>query len=283
MRKQQASGAYDKIESAKEFAEKLSAELKVIGKDQHLKVEFSPQDLLKGPEVSADVLKERMLEHMKKNNYGVLKAEKRDGNIGFLELSSFSPHEFSKNAIKDAMNYLSDTDALVIDLRNNEGGDPAAVANLLSYMLDNGVHLNDFVGKDGKVESSTYTSQPEGKKFGKDKPVYILTSGKTFSAAEEFAYDAQALGRATVVGEQTRGGANPGNAVALDSHFSAFVPHRKAVNPITKSNWESVEQKGVQPKAEHSVPALQAEEKALQLARQELAKLRREANAQTSK
>jgi retinol-binding protein 3 len=77
-----------------------------------------------------------------------------------------------------------------------------------------------------------------------DKDVYVLTSSRTFSGAEEFAYDLQALKRATIIGETTRGGANFGNGFVLGEHFVSFIPVGRAVNPATKTNWDGV---GVRP------------------------------------
>ena len=92
--------------------------------------------------------------------------------------------------------------------------------------------------------------------------MYVLTSGRTFSGAEEFAYNLQALKRATIVGETTGGGAHPGGIVTLPHGLAVFVPTGRAINPITKTNWEGT---GVKPDV--AVPADTALEKALELAR----------------
>ena len=100
-----------------------------------------------------------------------------------------------------------------------------------------------------------------GRRFGESKPLYILTSGRTFSAAEAFAYNLQALGRATVVGEITGGGAHPFEYRRVHPHFAVDLPEARSINPITGSNWQGV---GVQPDV--AVPADQALAKALELA-----------------
>ncbi|MGK0295667.1 MAG: hypothetical protein ACI884_001830, partial [Ulvibacter sp.] len=86
-----------------------------------------------------------------------------------------------------------------------------------------------------------------------DTPVYILTSGGTFSAAEEFSYNLKNLERATIVGETTGGGAHPGGSIVATDRFMIWVPTGRAINPITNINWEGT---GVSPHIE--VPAGEA-------------------------
>jgi C-terminal processing protease CtpA/Prc len=157
-----------------------------------------------------------------------------------------------------AMALLVNSYALIIDLRHNGGVDRRMVSDLCTYLFPAGakIHLSDFVGRDDPTPRSSYTlpSVP-GKTFAGD--VYILTSHFTFSGGEEMSYDLQALKRATIVGETTGGGANPGGPVPLPGNFSIFVPIGRPINPITKTNWEGV---GVQPDV--VVPADKALEKA---------------------
>jgi C-terminal processing protease CtpA/Prc len=103
----------------------------------------------------------------------------------------------------------------------------------------------------------------QGTKFGPTKPVYVLTSSHTFSAAEEFTYNLQTRKRATIVGETTGGGAHPGDMVSLPFGLMAFVPNGRAINPITHTNWEGT---GVKPDV--TIPADTALETALKLARE---------------
>ena len=105
-----------------------------------------------------------------------------------------------------------------------------------------------------------------GRRFGSSKPLYILTSRRTFSAAEAFAYNLQALGRATIVGEVTGGGAHPFEYRRVHPHFAVDLPEGKSVNPITGTNWEGV---GVKPDV--PVPPDEALSRALELARAAIA------------
>jgi C-terminal processing protease CtpA/Prc len=155
--------------------------------------------------------------------------------------------------VAGAMAFLANTDALIIDLRENHGGNPAMVALLATYFFsgDRDVHLNDLEWRDDGTNHYTVTQwwtlpYVPGERY-LDREVYVLTSHGTFSGAEEFAYDLQTQKRATIVGEVTGGGANPGGGVRLADHFSVFMPRGRAINPITKKNWEEV---GVKPDIE---------------------------------
>jgi C-terminal processing protease CtpA/Prc len=140
---------------------------------------------------------------------------------------------------------LPTTNALVIDLRENGGGDSWTAALAASYLFDEKrVHLEDFVFRNGLTQQAWTTPRVAGKRFGGRKPVYILTSGRTFSGGEEFAYDLQALHRATVIGEKTGGGAHFSGIRALDDWFVIVVPCAHPINPVTRTDWEGV---GVQP------------------------------------
>jgi C-terminal processing protease CtpA/Prc len=130
---------------------------------------------------------------------------------------------------------------LIIDLRNNSGGDAAAVTFLASYLFDKRTQLNSFYYREGNRTEQRWTADiVPGPRYGGTKPVYILTSKDTFSAAEDFTYALKNLQRATVVGETTGGGANQGDDKRLLPHFSLFVPLGRVVSPVTKTNWEGV-------------------------------------------
>lgn len=153
-----------------------------------------------------------------------------------------------------AMTFLAGTEALLIDLRNNGGGEPEMVALLSSYLFDKPVHLNDIYSRtENKTQEYWTRAGVAGKRYGESKDVYVLTSRRTFSAAEEFTYNLKNLKRATIVGETTGGGAHPVMPVRLHDHFRIMAPFARAINPITKTNWEGT---GVKPDIE--TPASQA-------------------------
>jgi C-terminal processing protease CtpA/Prc len=139
------------------------------------------------------------------------------------------------------MSFLANTDGLIIDLRNNGGGSSFMATLISSYLLDGSppIHLNDIYWRFYDLTQS-FWSLPfvPGKRFGTNKPVYLLTSQVTCSAAEEFAYSLQAIKRVKIFGEKTRGGANPGGNHRINEHFQVFIANGRSINPITKDNWE---------------------------------------------
>jgi C-terminal processing protease CtpA/Prc len=143
-------------------------------------------------------------------------------------------------AYASRMSQVADARALILDLRENHGGDPSAVALLLSYLFEPPpVHLNDIWWRDDGSTWQLWTrAHVEGKRFGGKKPVFVLTSRRTFSGGEEAAYDLQVQKRATLVGETTGGGANPAPLHKLDENFALAIPSGRAINPVTYTNWE---------------------------------------------
>ncbi len=252
-------GEYDKLSSAKQFAEKLTADVQEVSHDKHLRVRYSFQPIPEragGPRPPSAEEREQFRREMARINYGFQKVERLPGNIGYVEFRNFLDPEGGADTVASVFNFLANTDALIIDLRRNGGGDPKMVALICSYLFGaEPVHLNDLHWRSGsgeRVEEFWTLKDVAGKRYaGKD--VYVLTSGYTFSGAEEFSYNLKNLKRATLVGETTGGGANPGGGNRLTEHFGAFIPTGRAVSPVTKTNWEGA---GVEP--DIKVPADQA-------------------------
>lgn len=180
-----------------------------------------------------------MRRQMAARGYGVAKVEILGDNVGYLDMQGFFPVEGAAPAITAAMTRLADCDALILDMRANGGGDPAGVAFLSSYVFEQRTHLNDLYWREGNRTQRFWTDTGvPGKCYGQHKPVYVLAGPHTFSGAEEFSDNLQQLKRATLVGETTGGGANPGRMRELGPHFAAFIPNGRAINPVSKSNWE---------------------------------------------
>lgn len=240
---------YDEITSGPALAQKLTADLQAVTRDKHLRVQFSERPLPeRGDPRRRDP--EQMRRDAAKANYGFYKVEVLPGNIGYLDLRQFYRGEIAAEKATAAMNFLSDTEALIIDLRKNGGGAAEMVAFIISYLLGpEPVLINTayFRPENRTFESWTLKDVPGRRYTGKN--VYVLTSNYTFSAAEEFAYDLQTQKRATIIGETTGGGANPNTFVRLSDHFMLSVPIGRAINPVTKTNWEGV---GVKPDLEVS-------------------------------
>ncbi|CAA9386336.1 MAG: interphotoreceptor retinoid-binding protein [uncultured Pyrinomonadaceae bacterium] len=238
---------YDTLTSAREFAQKLTDDLQAISKDKHLRVRFSKNAIPVRKDREAPTAEELAEEtnYMRRINFGFERIERMPGNIGYVDLRGFFHPKDGAETVASAMNFLSNTDALIFDLRQNGGGDPEMVALISSYLFgDKPVHLNSLYWRKGDRTEDFYTKPNlANKKFG-DRDVYVLTSNYTFSGAEEFSYNLKNLKRATIVGETTGGGANPGGMFRLSEHFGAFIPTGRAVSPITKTNWEGT---GVEP------------------------------------
>ncbi len=247
IRNRQKNKEYDAITSGQEFAKKLTEDLQAISRDKHLRVRFSHQPIPVRKERSepTEEEKQQYAGYIKRINYAFEKVERMPGNIGYIDLRGFSDAEAGAETVAAAMNFLQNTDALIFDLRQNGGGSPAMVALISSYLFgDKPVHLNSLYWRKGDRTDDFWTKPASaGKKFP-DRDVYILTSKRTFSAAEEFSYNLKSLKRAVIVGETTGGGAHPGGMFRLSDHFGVFVPTGRAINPITKTNWEGT---GVEP------------------------------------
>jgi len=222
--------AYVGVTDPVQFAQQLTDQLRAITKDAHMRVIFgSPFGNQPPPTGPLDA---------------GFEVKRLDGNIGLIRLARFAPPDVFNPAADEAMRSLSDSKALIIDMQANGGGHPASVAYLVSYFLaaDKTIHINSLLWRNRGTDTfrtETFSSSPTPLRY-LDKPVYVLVGPKTYSAGEEFAYDLQALKRATVVGAKTRGGANPGGLTDLGSNFFVVVPTGQAKNPITHTNWEGV-------------------------------------------
>lgn len=251
-----AKKEYDQITSAKQFAMTLTKDLQAVSNDKHLRVRYSHSPIPERGErrepTAAEI--EQRKRDMNWMNHGFTKVERLAGNIGYLEFRNFMDEELGADTVAAAMNFVNGTDALIIDLRGNGGGNPAMVALICSYLFGpEPVHLNDLYWREGNRTDEFWTRKEVAGKRYLNKDVYVLTSKRTFSGAEEFTYNLKNLKRATIIGETTGGGAHPGGGFRISEHFGMFVPTGRAISPITKTNWEGT---GVTP--DIAVPADQA-------------------------
>lgn len=243
------SNAYDKITSPAEFSKKLTEDLQSVSKDLHLKVRFEPERIAQEKRVVSEEKKleaeKKMAMQMAEINYGFTEAKILDGNIGYLNLRTFADIKYAEETATATMNFLSNTNAIIIDLRTNGGGVPSMMQLLSSYFFDETpVLLSDFYERKTDTKTQLYSFAKVAGKRSTNKPIYILTSKQTFSAAEAFAYTLKHLDKAVIVGEITKGGANRTKRINLNDKFTISVPYIKSIHPITKTNWEG---KGVQP------------------------------------
>jgi hypothetical protein len=220
-----AAGDYASITDPVAFAARLTSDLQSVTNDKHLQVHFN-----KDAELSAELTP---------TNGGFIRVDRLQGNIGYIKLRDFPPGEMFSLFADEAMRKLQDTKALIIDLRENIGGDVASVSYFSSFFFDptRSVHLDDLIYRVGFTKEYSTSAVPTPYLH---KPIYILTSRETFSGGEEFTNDMKVNMRATVVGEVTAGGANSGISVPLNDFFLLYVPVSSIQNAVTKSNWEGV-------------------------------------------
>ncbi|MFL5485128.1 MAG: S41 family peptidase [Gemmatimonadaceae bacterium] len=255
LRKRIERGEFSRVPDPSTFAQMLTQDLQAISHDKHLRVRLRASDPASGPSGGFGV---------PSSIFG--RTERMEGDVAYIEILSFgAPPEAVREETSRVMSAAADAKALIIDLRRNGGGSPFTVALVSSYLFGaDPVHLNSLYFRPANRTDDFYTDpRVSGRKFGADKPVYVLTSPRTFSGAEEFAYNLKTRKRATIVGETTGGGANPGRGVPLPHDLTVFVPTGRAINPITKTNWEGV---GVKPDV--AVDASVALDTAYRLARQ---------------
>ncbi len=235
IRARAARKEYDSLTDAEAFARALTEHLQEVSRDKHLRV-LNTSGGGANFATRLDPELNRLLSA--KRNYGFEKIERLGGNVGYLDLRGFEDPGAARDTVTAAMAFLTNTDALIFDLRQNGGGTPHMVALLSSYLFDKPVHLNSIYDRPSNTTREFWTqAEVPGKRYG-DKPVFVLTSKRTFSAAEEFTYNLKNLKRAVIVGETTGGGAHPVSPRRLGTQFIITVPMARSINPITKTNWE---------------------------------------------
>jgi hypothetical protein len=262
-----ARGTYDSYDMAPGFALRLDHDLAVLAHDKHLHVRYSSRPL--SPQRPADATDPppapdaaaRNRARMEAMNCGFRTAEQLDGNVGYLKFDVLGDPDACERTAAAALTFLAGTRALILDLRENGGGSAQMAQLLASYLFDRRTQLSAvWTRRSGRTEEFWTRDTVSGRRFGGMKPVYVLTSHATCSAAEALAYDLQAQHRATIVGETTGGGAHPVRSRRIDEHFMITVPYARAINPVTHANWEGV---GVTPDVK--APAADALATALRL------------------
>jgi retinol-binding protein 3 len=248
----ESKGDYDAISDGDALAARLTNDMQEVSHDRHLRVDFNPFKM--PPEVEPTPEDETRFHHqMEHDNCAFDKVEILPNNIGYVKFDAFMDASFWGPTVVSAMGFVAHTDALIFDLRENGGGEPAMVTLIASYLFDRPTHLIDIYNrkKDSTTQNWTLAYLP-GARLTK-QPVFVLTSKRTFSGAEEFAFDLKNQKRATIVGETTGGGAHPVSGHTVADYFMVGVPFAKSLDPVTKTNWEGT---GVEPDVK--VPAADA-------------------------
>lgn len=248
-------GAYDGAHSKAELAKKLSEDLVKITNDLHFFVGVDPEWIAEtrskdDPVRKAAIRKEELMK-LENSNFGFDSVSRLDGNIGYIRFNYFADPEMAYEAAAAAMRFVENSDAVIIDLRYNNGGYLEMAQFLASYFFpgDKDQLLFDYYyNEDGKrIERGQWVLPALPGKRMTEKPVYILTGSTSFSSAEWFSYMMKKLGRATLIGERTAGGAHPVDRKPINDDFFVQVPIGQIRDPVDHGDFEGV---GVQPDIE---------------------------------
>jgi hypothetical protein len=223
------------------FADLLTRQMRDVSHDMHLEVVYSRDRLPEHPGAPTAESVANYRRALERENCTFETVKILPHHIGYLKLNSFPDVSICRSTAVAAMAALNGADAVIFDLRDNQGGYPEMVMLIAAYLFDHPEYM--YSPREAPTERLWTRSPVAGNRLA-DKPVYVLTSGTTWSAAEQFSYDLKMLKRATLVGERTRGGAHAGVFYRIDDHFGMGIPEVRAVNPFSKTDWEGV---GVEP------------------------------------
>ena len=223
------SGEYDGLRPDV-IATQLQTEMRNLMHDLHFRIQALPE----GWTPPAD--EDQAIQQGPSAPYGFQSVQRLEGNIGYIDLRSFTNARYIEETVEASMRLLQGSSSIIFDLRKNGGGDPAAVQLISSYIFDptEPTHLNSLYFRPSDETTEYWTHDGFDTSLAMpDVPVYVLTSSRTFSAAEEFTYNLKNLKRATIVGETTGGGAHPVNSFIFDNTLMVVLPIARAINPIS--------------------------------------------------
>jgi len=220
----------------------LSRDLKSVNQDIHLNAWSFPPDRYNQNTEKVDPIV-RQLHIIRKNaerSFDFKKVEILEGNIGYLELTKFKsiPDPRLERVLEGAMNFLSCCSAIILDLRRNTGGNFRMIQKFMSYFFKKSVQLTGSYTRDSGGVMELYTRDNFSHQHLVDIPLFVLVSSRTISGPEMVAYDLQVLNRAVIIGEKTKGAANPSRFHRIKEKLLVCIPYGYAVNSITQSNWE---------------------------------------------
>jgi hypothetical protein len=227
------------LQNPQELAERLQKDISKIHHDPHMHINYDPAFHVQ--QYLAPTKEEIILtnKYWKENNYAFTKVEILPGNIGYLTFNVFVEDvESAKPTITSALRFLSNTSAIIIDLRENYGGSPAMVNQIESFFFKEKTHMNDLINRSANDTTFFYADPAKADSLNLLMPVYILTSHNTFSGGEDFSYGMQKANRAIIVGETTGGGAHPQMPFSVGQGFVISIPYARSLNPVTNTNWE---------------------------------------------
>lgn len=246
----QSIGKYDSLGDPRELAHQLTREIRELTQDKHIRIQYDKElekdllEFLASPKKS-NRISEADLAIDQSRNFYFKRVEILPLNIGYVELNGFAlPSKSTSETIYAAMGFVAHTNAVILDLRNNFGGNAEVANEILSYFFSEKQFIGRSYNKIEDVWTDQYAKRKSSKKLVLSMPIYVLVSDRTFSAAEGLAYHLQQLRKAIVIGEQTRGGAHLTRSFSAGNGFVAFIPYSRSENAKTNTDWEGT---GVQP------------------------------------
>jgi retinol-binding protein 3 len=245
LREKLQAGKYDLYASPLEFSIAVTNDLRSFNSDRHLALNFSPQTQPAASTTTptrpptAEEQAKQVSVFNRQMNFGFKNVRFLNGNVGYLKFDYFDSYlEYSSPVVDAAMAFFKNSDALIIDLRENGGGSGQMVNYIAGFFFRKrqltGTSYNRLTDT---TTEEFITPQPDEKQLP-EMDLYILTSKSTVSAAEALAYNLKYLKNAKVIGETSAGAANPGRVTRLNNLFTAFIPNRHGMNVVTKTNWE---------------------------------------------
>ena len=227
LRHRLAEGAYATITDAQAFAETLTRDVRSVNDDGHLRIvvrnPLSGGGGGRGPGPRPTAVEG---------------TERLAGNVGYVRVNGFPSAEEIGPPLDRAMTELKDTGALIVDLRTNGGGDPAGAMYLAGFFFDKPTLMARIYSRQGDTTTEMSTGDVKGPRY-LGKPVFILTSHRTFSAGEAAAYHLKHVAHAITVGEPSGGGAHRIRGVDLNDRFSMSLPYTRPINVVTNGDWET--------------------------------------------
>ncbi|WP_462152241.1 S41 family peptidase [Pseudoalteromonas xiamenensis] len=254
------------IDDPHEFAKQLTEALRIASGDNHIGVVYSPSDVQRyrvreqaKTSISAQsqqaINRAKEVEESALANFGIQQVRVLDGQVGYLEMSYFDGFvDESAPVFEAAMNMLAGSKAIILDLRRNGGGNSRILPLFLGYFLGpESIHFATKTERWKHTSEQLFTMADVRGHRHFDKPLFILTSGTTFSLAEHVTYHLRAFNRAVVVGERTYGGGKAFDPIIVSDDFYLRMPRVDIVNAITKTMYE--EGKGITPDVETTAQA----------------------------
>ncbi|MFY8209629.1 MAG: S41 family peptidase [Caulobacter sp.] len=228
------------------FAESLTQGLIKASGDLHFAVIFNPAEVaaVRKAEADGDTSTQAQRDSERAANFGFRDVRRLDGDLAYVRFDFFADPQYAQDTAAGAMRFTEGAKGLILDLRYNNGGVLEMAQFLMSYLYPAGkeqkffdYHYND---RGVRVERSQWNLPAVPGRRSPDIPVVVLTGSTSFSSAEWMAFALQRLGRATVIGERTAGGAHPVTRVPIDDRFMLQTPFGQIRDPVTGKDFEGV-------------------------------------------